>query len=61
MENIKYSYYHSASKIPLVYRTIGEQLQSLAQKFGNREAIVTVNDGQRLTYAELLQKVTFFS
>lgn len=58
MEN--FSYFHSVSRIPLVYRTVGEQLQLMAQKFGNRDAIVTVNNGLRLTYAELLQKVVYF-
>lgn len=51
------SYYHSIGKNPLAYRTIGQQFARAADKFGDNEAIVSYDEGKRLTYAQAQEKV----
>lgn len=50
------SYYHHIGAEPLVYRTIGQQLERAARLYGDREAIVSCAQGKRLTYAQLLNQ-----
>ncbi|MGH8907625.1 MAG: AMP-binding protein [Egibacteraceae bacterium] len=47
------SYVHGASSTPLLCRTIGQQLDRAAQRYGQSEAVVSRHQGIRLTYAEL--------
>ncbi|GAB0099948.1 acyl-CoA synthetase family member 2, mitochondrial-like [Sergentomyia squamirostris] len=47
------SYIHNIGKYPLVYRTIGQQLSLIASEFGDREAVVCVEEKKRITYDQL--------
>ncbi|GAB0099947.1 acyl-CoA synthetase family member 2, mitochondrial [Sergentomyia squamirostris] len=47
------SYIHNIGKYPLVYRTIGQQLNLIASEFGDREAVVCVEEEKRITYDQL--------
>ncbi len=47
------SYAHGASATPLLGETIGERLSRAAREHPDREAVVSVAQGVRLTYAEL--------
>jgi fatty-acyl-CoA synthase len=47
------SYAHGAAAAPLIGETIGENLDRTIARFGDREALVSVHQGLRLTYAEL--------
>jgi len=46
------SYAHGPSRIPLLGETIGENLDRVARRFPNSDAVVSVHQGRRLTYAE---------
>lgn len=50
------SYYHHIGAQPLVYRTIGQQLERAARLYGDREAVVACAQHQRLTYAQVLEQ-----
>ena len=52
-----YSYAHGASSEPLLGETIGENLFNTCQKFPDREALVSVHQSYRATYAQLWQQV----
>ena len=47
------SYAHGAWEVPLLGRTIGEDLERTAGRFADRDALVSRHQGLRLTYAEL--------
>ncbi|GAB0099949.1 hypothetical protein DMENIID0001_158530 [Sergentomyia squamirostris] len=47
------SYFHNIGKYPLVYRNIGQQLSLIASEFGDREAVVCVEEEKRITYDQL--------
>jgi fatty-acyl-CoA synthase len=47
------SYSHGACDVPLLGRTIGEDLERTAAAWPEREALVVAHEGVRLTYAEL--------
>ena len=47
------SYVSGPSVIPLIGRTIGQELDRIAAEHGSREAFVSRHQGVRLTYAEL--------
>jgi len=47
------SYAHGTFETPLIGRTIGADLARTAARFGDREAVVSCHQGERLTYAEL--------
>ena len=47
------SYAHGASPVPLFGETIGDNLDRIAQRFPDRDAVVSVHQDRRLTYAEL--------
>src|SRR5919202_1368726 len=47
------SYSHGTYDIPLLGRTIGEDLEAVVARFGEREAVVSRHQDVRLTYAEL--------
>ena len=46
------SYTHGVSAKPLIGRTIGAMLDDIAAEFGANEALVSVFENQRLTYAQ---------
>src|ERR687886_1580709 len=47
------SYSHGTYDLPLLGRTIGEDLEAVVARFGEREAVVSRHQDVRLTYAEL--------
>jgi len=55
------SYVHGQSGPPLIGRTIGAFLDGVASQHGKREAVVSVAQGIRWTYAELKQKSDAFA
>lgn len=55
-ENLNRSYLHHVGKNPLVYRTVGQELERAADNFGQKEAIVSCHEGRRYTFHELLQE-----
>jgi fatty-acyl-CoA synthase len=52
-ENRTYSYYHRGGETGLLGLTIDEHFKAVASAYGDREAVVSVPQGRRLTYAEL--------
>ena len=53
----QYSYAHGASAVPLLGETIGENLFNTCQRFAEREALISVHQRYRATYAQLWQQV----
>src|SRR4051812_47952394 len=51
------SYAHGISATPLIGQTIGDRLDQAAAEFGGHEALVSVFEGRRFTYADLRQEV----
>ncbi len=51
------SYGSGASPLPLLGETIGENLERTVARFGERDALVVRDQGVRLTYAELGERV----
>lgn len=52
------SYYHHASTIPLLYHTIGQHLDQLADAYPNHECYVFKGEGdKRYTYKSFLDEV----
>ena len=51
------SYAHGVSTKPLIGKTIGAMLDDIAAEFGANEALVSVFENRRLTYAQLLGEV----
>jgi fatty-acyl-CoA synthase len=47
-----FSYMHGVSDVPLIGKTIGAMLDDVATEFGANEALVSVFEDRRLTYAE---------
>lgn len=52
------SYYNNPSSEPLIYSTIGEQLDIIAQQFPTRECLILCEENKRYTYASLHAEVT---
>jgi fatty-acyl-CoA synthase len=52
-----WSYTHGVSSKPLIGQTIGDFLDAIAAKFGGNEALVSVFENLRLTYAQFLDEV----
>jgi fatty-acyl-CoA synthase len=46
------SYAHGASPVPLLGETIGDNLDRIARRFPDKDAVVSVHQNRRLTYAE---------
>jgi len=53
---MKASYAHGTSKVPLIGQTIGERLDEVAARFPTNEALVSVFENRRFTYAEFLEE-----
>jgi fatty-acyl-CoA synthase len=54
---MRWSYTHGVSSKPLIGQTIGDFLDAIAAKFGGNEAVVSVFENLRLTYAQFLDEV----
>jgi fatty-acyl-CoA synthase len=52
------SYFHRGGGEPLLHETVWERFSRTAEKFGEREAIVSVHQNRRLTYSELKERAT---
>lgn len=57
MKYIQKSYYHRGGSEPLLGLTIPEHFANMAEKFPDNEAIVSIPQNRRLTYAELFKIV----
>ena len=47
------SYVHGLGTLPLISETVGGCLRSAAERFGDREALVSRHQGVRLSYNDL--------
>lgn len=56
-KNKKWSYTYGLPRHPLMGITIGNQLQVQTEKHPDRIAAIFLQDGERLTFAELLHEV----
>ncbi|MDR2358329.1 MAG: AMP-binding protein [Prevotellaceae bacterium] len=54
----KLSYEHGVSDVPLKGETIGENLRQIVEKYGNREALVVIEQNYRATYNEFWAQIT---
>jgi fatty-acyl-CoA synthase len=54
---MRWSYTHGVSSKPLIGETIGDFLDTIAAEFGGNEALVSVFEDRRLTYAQFLDEV----
>ncbi len=52
------SYLHGASQVPLLGETIGRNLDRTVAAFGDRDALISVHQGVRQTYAEFYAAVS---
>src|SRR5919199_2704687 len=57
MAQASISYVHGASAVPLLGETIGQNLDRTAASFPDRDALVSVHQGVRLTYAQFQEAV----
>jgi len=57
MENTKKSYFHSEGTVPLLGLTISEHFIQVVKRFPDREAVVSIPQRKRLTYAALSASV----
>ena len=53
----KKSYAHGASAVPLLGETIGENLSKTCKKFPDREALISIHQNYKATYAQFWQQV----
>ena len=51
------SYVHGAHQVPLIGETIGSYLDSVAERFGEQEALIVAHQDVRWTYREFHQRV----
>jgi fatty-acyl-CoA synthase len=57
MTEYKKSYFHSGGTVPLLGLTIPEHFTQVVKRFPDREAVVSIPQRKRLTYAALLESV----
>lgn len=57
MDTIKKSYFHEGGTVPLLSETIPERFSSVARRFPSSDAVVSIPQKRRLTYAELAELV----
>ncbi|KDR21517.1 hypothetical protein L798_02982 [Zootermopsis nevadensis] len=53
------SYWHSPGTEPLSPLTMGQLLDVAAERWGDREAVVSVFQNHRITFKQVLNKVTY--
>jgi fatty-acyl-CoA synthase len=58
---INWSYQQGESDRPLLGKTIGKLLHEVAEEHPDRDAVVFVQDNERLTFEDLLVEVHLFS
>src|SRR5437773_10866736 len=51
------SYAHGVSSLPLIGKTIGDLFDETAAQYADRDALISVFEGQRLSYAGLREAV----
>ena len=57
MEKLTQSYVHGASDVPLLGKTIGQQFDETAERYGDREARVVCHQNVRWSYGEMKRQV----
>jgi fatty-acyl-CoA synthase len=57
MEKLTQSYVHGASDVPLLGKTIGQQFDETAERYGDREALVVCHQNVRWSYGEMKRQV----
>ena len=51
------SYLHAPGKLPFIGRTIGQQLYVSAEEYQDKEMYVFYKDDERISFAEMKEKV----
>ena len=51
------SYLHAPAKLPLIGRTVGQQLYVAAEKYKDKEMYVFYADNERISFQEMKEKV----
>ncbi len=54
------SYLHAPGKFPFIGRTIGQQLYVVADEYKDKEMYVFYKDDERISFAEMKEKVEEF-
>jgi len=57
MEKLTQSYVHGASNVPLLGKTIGQQFDETAERYGDRDALVVCHQNVRWSYGEMKRQV----
>lgn len=57
-ESTGLSYYHNPGTMPLIYRTIGQQLELSAKKYPNTGALISDHENKTITFPEILERVS---
>lgn len=57
MKSIKKSYFHEGGTVPLLGATIPDHFSKVVDQFSDREAVVSIPQNKRLTYAELAESI----
>ncbi len=55
------SYVHGAHSVPLIGETIGSYLDSVAERFGDSDALIVAHQDVRWTYKEFQQRVNYLA
>jgi len=61
MTGLLKSYCHRGSESPLIGKTVSEHFAEVAKRFPLREAVVSVQQGRRLTYSQLASEADLMS
>jgi hypothetical protein len=56
MSSMQFSYSHGITSVPLLGDTIGENLRRTVERFGDREALVSLHQNYRATYRQLWEE-----
>src|SRR5437868_3909365 len=51
------SYAHGVSTVPLIGKTIGDLFDEMAAQYADRDALISVFEGQRWSYAAMREEV----
>lgn len=51
-----FAYTHGVSKIPIPYKTIGQQLREITDKYPDKTFVISTHQNIKLTYQELLER-----
>lgn len=50
------SYWHHVGSEPLFYKTLGKCVDKAAEKYGDREALVSLHEGLRFSFKDIQEK-----